>query len=510
VQSADNTLVGYGQSITDAQGNVWTITADGLVAVNGVPDLTTTNVTHLAYANGAVWQENTSDLWWSKSSPDASWDPPYGTSNVPVSVSCSLNNTLLTATGGNARSAITDAGGNTWTIVNGRVAVNGAVDETTANVTHLAYVNGVVWQENTSDLWWSKTSPAASWDPPYGTSAVPGTIYASQDDSVLGAPTAGSLSAVTDQSGNNWAIADGQVVVNGVADLTTANVIQLAYVGGQIWQENSQGLWWYKTTPADGWNGGYGIASSPIGGAYYVANEPFDQATIYVGKVTVQEPTTPPNALAAVVTTGFEADGTAIGISASGANIVINGDSSLTNGATLTLLGAYRAPGQDYSATENNGAMTLDASTAHIGALSGTGSISANGSSLDIQSSTAGEAVNLQSSHLTIGGQDGVGAGAGPAGGMSFLAPITMDDSPASSITLANTQATSMVLDETGGSLHEVFLYNGSTEVADLRLSGPSQLYAEQLTATPVPFSGSTPYVELGTPDEQCPASEGQ
>jgi hypothetical protein len=82
---------------------------------------------------------------------------------------------------------------------------------------------------------------------------------------------------------------------------------------------------------------------------------------------------------------------------------------------------------------------------------------------------------------------------------MSFLAPITMDDSPASSITLANTQATSMVLDETGGSLREVFLYNGSTEVADLKLSGPSQLYAEQLTATPVPFSGSTPYVELGT-----------
>jgi hypothetical protein len=144
--------------------------------------------------------------------------------------------------------------------------------------------------------------------------------------------------------------------------------------------------------------------------------------------------------------------------------------------------------------------MTLNASTAHIGALSGTGLISAsNGSSLDIQSSTAGEIIQLQSSHLTIGGQDGFGAGAGPAGGMSFLAPITMDNSPTSSITLANTQATSMVLDETGGSLHELFLYNGSTEVADLKLSGPSQLYAEQLSATSMPFPGSTPYVELET-----------
>jgi hypothetical protein len=493
VQSPDNTLVGYGQSVTDAQGNVWTITAEGQVAVNGVPDPTTANVTHLAYAAGSVWQENASNLWWSKSAPDATWDPPYGTSSVPVPVNSSPDSTLLTANGGNTTSAIMDASGNTWAIVNGLIVVNGVVDQATAGVTHLAYVNGVVWQENASDLWWSKTSPAASWGPPYGTSTVPVPIF-SLDDTVLGSPRAGSLSAITDQSGNHWTIVDGGVVVNGVADATTANVIQIAYVGGQIWQENSQDFWWYKTTPADGWNGGYGIDSSPIGSTYYVANNPFDQATIYVGEVTVQEPTTPPSALAAVVTTGFMADGTAIGISASGAKIVINGDSRLTNGATLTLLGAYRAPGQAYSTTENNGVMTLEASNAHIGALSGTGSFSAsNGSSLDIQSSTAGETIELLSSHLTIGGQYGFGAGKGPAGGMSFLGSITMDNSPASNITLANTQATSMVLDETGGSLHEVFLYNGSTEVADLKLSGPSQLYAEQQMA------GSTPYVELVT-----------
>jgi hypothetical protein len=323
---------------------------------------------------------------------------------------------------------------------------------------------------------------------------VPVTIYPSPDESVLGAPKAGSQSAITDRSGNQWTIANGQVVANGVADPTTANVIQLAYVGGHIWQENSQGLWWHKTTPADGWSGNYGISSSPIGSTYYVVNNPFDQATVHVGKVTAQEPATPPNALAAEVTTGFVANGTPIGISASGATIVIDGDSSLTNGATLTLLGAYRAPGPYYSATQNNGTMTLVASTAHLGALSGTGSISASGgSALDIQTATAGETIRLQASHLTIGGQGGFGIGTGPAGGMSFLASIIMDDSPASSITLANTQATSMVLNETGGSLHEVFLYNGTTKVADLKLSGPSALYAEQHMA------GSTPYVTLVT-----------
>lgn len=390
---------------------------------------------------------------------------------------------------------ITDAQDNVWTItIDGRVAVNGVPDPATANVTHLAYAGGLVWQENASNMWWSTTSPAASWDPPYGTAAVPVTIYPSQDNSVLGAPRAGSLAALTDQSGNRWSIVNGQVVVNGAADPATANVIQIAYVGGQIWQQNSEGLWWHKTTPGDDWSGDNGIASSPIGDMYYVANNPFDQATIYVGIVTVQEPTTPPNALDAVVTAGFEADGSAIGVSASGARIVIDGDSSLTNGATLTLLGAYRAPGPYYSATENNGVMTVDASVAHLGSLSGTGSISGfNGSSLDIQTAAAEETIQLQSSHLTIGGQGGFGVGTGPAGGMSFLASITMDDSPASSITLANTQATGMVLDETVGGLHEVFLYNGATEVADLKLSGPSQLYAEQQMA------GSTPYVKLVT-----------
>src|SRR3954462_9660592 len=105
--------------------------------------------------------------------------PPIGGSrstaclSPPVPVKTSPDNTLLTAAGANTASPLTDASGNTWTIVNGQVVVNGVVDQTTANVTHLAYVNGVVWQENTSNLWWSKTSPAAVWGPPDGTPAVP-------------------------------------------------------------------------------------------------------------------------------------------------------------------------------------------------------------------------------------------------------------------------------------------------------------------------------------------------
>ncbi|HBK06542.1 MAG TPA: hypothetical protein DDZ81_11850 [Acetobacteraceae bacterium] len=70
--------------------------------------------------------------------------------------------------------AIVDGSGNAWTInANGQIAVNGATDTTTANVTELAYVNGQVWQENASNLWWGKTSPTDSWSPNAGTSTSP-------------------------------------------------------------------------------------------------------------------------------------------------------------------------------------------------------------------------------------------------------------------------------------------------------------------------------------------------
>lgn len=412
-------------------------------------------------------------------------DTSNAASSIPMA---SADKTLV-----NYGQAITDSQGNVWTITaDGLVAVNGVPDPTTANVTHLAYVDGLVWQENTSNLWWSKASPAVQWDPPYGTAAPPLPIYGVPDGSVYGAPAAKSQSYLLDNSGNQWTIADGQVVVNGVVDPTSANVLQLAYVGGQIWQENSDGLWWYKTAPADNWGGGYGIPDSPIGTSYYVVNSPFDQAVVRVGTITVQEPTTPPNALAAVVTTGFAADGAAVGISAQGATIYVQGDSTLTSGATLTLLGAYRAPAPYYCPTVNDGTMTVEASTAHLGALSGTGSVNASGgSTLDIQTAAATETITLDSSHLTIGGQGGFGIGAGPAGGMAFLAPVAMSGD--STITLANTQATSMVLDETGGALHEVFLYNGADVVADLKISGSAQLFAQQ------DVLGSTPAIALTT-----------
>ncbi|MFL5286042.1 MAG: hypothetical protein ACJ8AW_34960, partial [Rhodopila sp.] len=63
----------YQFPITDTHGNLWTITADHRVAVNGVADPKTANVTHLIFLNGKVLLEDTSNMWWEKKSASSEW-----------------------------------------------------------------------------------------------------------------------------------------------------------------------------------------------------------------------------------------------------------------------------------------------------------------------------------------------------------------------------------------------------------------------------------------------------
>lgn len=256
--SANDTVVtGTAAAITDTAGNTWTITAGGQVAVNGAADTTTSNVVELAYVNGAIWQENTGNLWWSKSAPADAWAGGAGIATSPLpAFTASANDTVVT----NTTAAITDASDTLWTITaGGQVAVNGTADTTTSNVIELAYVNGSVWQENSSHQWWSKAVPADAWTGGIATSPLP--VPPSANDTAVTNTTA----AITDASGNLWTItAGGQVAVNGTADTTTSNVIELAYVNGSVWQENSGKLWWSKAGPADAWTGGGATSPLPV------------------------------------------------------------------------------------------------------------------------------------------------------------------------------------------------------------------------------------------------------
>ena len=194
----------------------------------------------------------------------------------------SLNNTLLM--GGET---ITDSAGNYWTFDNGRVAENSIVDTGTSGVIAIAYVNGIVWQENNHQLWWAKTNaPGAydGWSPNGGTPVNP--VPASANKTIL---TPGNLTlngvgiagdTLVDGKGNTWYInTNKQVVENGKIDATTANVIELAYVNGTIWQENASQLWWSHTIQGYPWAQGLppvGVPKQWVGGGNNQANNPAD------------------------------------------------------------------------------------------------------------------------------------------------------------------------------------------------------------------------------------------
>ncbi|MDQ6868656.1 MAG: hypothetical protein M3178_09720 [Pseudomonadota bacterium] len=69
--------------------------------------------------------------------------------SVPVPPPVSANGATITGAG-----ALYDSGGNTWTLSGGVVYENGQKAGATANVAELAYVNGLIYQQNSAGGWW--------------------------------------------------------------------------------------------------------------------------------------------------------------------------------------------------------------------------------------------------------------------------------------------------------------------------------------------------------------------
>ena len=73
--SADGTVVvGTSGEVVSAAGNVYAIDAAGQITENGTVMSSTNAVTELAYVNGTVYQEATSqNLWWSFNETTNQW-----------------------------------------------------------------------------------------------------------------------------------------------------------------------------------------------------------------------------------------------------------------------------------------------------------------------------------------------------------------------------------------------------------------------------------------------------
>jgi hypothetical protein len=538
MQSPNNTVVSLpDQGITDALGNTWSI-IDRQVAVNGVIDPTTANVIQMAYENGWVWQKNADNLWWSKSSPNTQWSPPYGTNVDPIPGQYPSNNDTVLVAG--PTGIIQDAQANAWTIVNGQVVINGVPDPTTARVVQLVLSGGEVWQENADGLWWVKSSPNGSWNPPLGTNQapVPDPKTATNTVKVVMSSLSGPI---TDASGNHWAIVNGQITLNGVADQTTRNVVEIAYVNGHIWQENADGLWWSKSTPADQWSPPLGMSQSPLPGGTHVwggedANfstasdwtggavpHRGDTAVITAGRVSVNAGAAGGvnfamqggsvdfdgngtnsigtlsgsgsvqlsyvNTTTTLSTSGIKMSGDSMSVAefatTAHSNFVVTGPSTISAGSALDVYenGTASLP---LGEMENDGGMILSGSTLYVGQLKGSGSITlTNNAQMTVQTSSASsDTIALESGHLFVGSYPSFSSSAG----MAFLSPVTNFGDNAT-LQLVDIVATQEVYHQISATSAEMQLYNGTTEVADLHLSGQSHFYASILSGGPGPSS---------------------
>jgi hypothetical protein len=137
---------------------------------------------------------------------------------------------------------ITDSSGNVWTIANGVAFENGVASDSVI-ATLLLYDNNTLYQEDSAGTWSSWNGSAwISGSDPRATPSPNGTSV----------PTA---TQITDSSGNVWAIVGGVIYENGTLAGYSANVTELLYDNGSIYQENSAGSWW-------SWNGSTWVSSS--------------------------------------------------------------------------------------------------------------------------------------------------------------------------------------------------------------------------------------------------------
>ncbi len=220
----NSVILGTGASVTGADGSVYAIDGDGQITIDGIVDDTTANVDALGYGGGMVWQKNADNSWYSKISASDTWANYYEVNGVPPVSTGRASDSGATYTPGNGF-PLRDADGNTWAISGGQVVLDGSVDPTTANVVKLAYVNGVIWQENTDANWYSKVLPSDTW-----TQAV-------QTDPIAAAAVqaltwTGATSDPTDPAA--WALPDGSSQVPAPFETLVMNGGSMDLGGGNL------------------------------------------------------------------------------------------------------------------------------------------------------------------------------------------------------------------------------------------------------------------------------------
>lgn len=445
---------------------------------------------------------------------------------------------------------IIDSNGNLWGISSdGRVTEAApatpdggsykpaVADPLTSNVIAMAYVNGVVWQENTSLLWYAKVGNVSGsydgWAAGIKTgplkASINGTLIEPSFDSAAGKPLLNNLagSVIVDSQGNLWGISPtGQIVENGATDKLTSNVIDITYINGKVWQENTSLLWYAKVGNVagsyDGWSAGAAAAPTPvyrtwIGGGSNLATNAADWSP---GSLPISGDQLSMNAGALMNVVGDALHGDAIyAPPGDGAAIQINvsGNANFTTGgsATVNIAGNSQWTG-GFNVGPFNGS----------GSVMGNGTFSNTSSSVDntvtIGANVIGSGVfnvyashnvgRLEFLHAVGSGQTVIIAGTGAATYSQFGGEVTADDPKnfAGNVQLGYGEMTLKGLTATSYDLKQgvLSLFNGNTVIDRLNLTlttgangalPASNFGVSQVAGSVILHADSGGYQETGT-----------
>ena len=234
VPSASGTTIPSATSITDSSGNVWTVVS-GVAKINGTTAGTNSAVSTLLYYGGTIYYVNTSNAWFSWSGT------AWATSSNPQPATASASGTTVPF---GSVSTITDSTGAIWSISStATVLRNGVAAGTTSDVTLLLYYNGVLYQENYADNFYSWVNSA------WVQTTNPRTVVSSPSGTVV--PT--SASSLLDEYGNTWTLVSGVPAQNGYPDPTgLTSVSSLLFYNNVVYSVTTTGAW--ASWQSNAWN----------------------------------------------------------------------------------------------------------------------------------------------------------------------------------------------------------------------------------------------------------------
>jgi hypothetical protein len=220
-------------SIIDAQGNTWTVVS-GVIERNAQGVGSNYNVNLLLELNQVFYQRNTSDDWyeWTGSAWLATSDPR-----------------VIAASGtriGAGSSVLVDSGRHVWTLPStGYAYVDGGRADGNYNTIAVLYYEGVIYCENTSNMWYSWNG--ASWirvpqDPTTGNT---------KGASVNGASIGVGGGSLVDAAGNVWTLLTNEYAdLNGTRAAGNSNTILVLYYNTVVYCENTSSQWYSWTGSA--------------------------------------------------------------------------------------------------------------------------------------------------------------------------------------------------------------------------------------------------------------------